>query len=199
MVGWPHVSAAAIRTSSWTSHAIDRDSDTLHTAGAALAHVTWPCAIPPERSPALAAWWPLSAVEATQVFAKSEVRDFPDHLAHADPSGRALRELGQTSARAGVLAGGGGQRRGTSEAHLGAAAASVFGQDTVVEFPGPAREHAFHLLRTGKRGASEPSRPHRFGYSEGRPCGQLVAPASWRVSRSLRRWMNQEAFGVYVR
>src|SRR3546814_4673426 len=65
------------------------------------------------------------------------------------PDGGALRVLGQKSAREGVLAGRGGQRRGHKRAHLGAAAAKRFGQDTAVVFPGPARgrseEHTSEL------------------------------------------------------
>src|SRR3546814_20615447 len=56
------------------------------------------------------------------------------------PDGGALRVLGQKSAREGVLAGRGGQRRGHKRAHLGAAAAKRFGQDTAVVFPGRSEE-----------------------------------------------------------
>lgn len=152
----------------------DRELDTLHYRGCRFGPRRFGLAHHPgAQSGAGGPGGTLSAGRGTQ-FA-SRVRDSRPPCA-CRPDGRALRELGQTSARAGVLAGRGGQRRGHKRAYLGAAAAKRFGQDTAVVFPGPARGACRPSLAHRKR-ERRPSRRTGRVFGWGDPAGSVAPQA----------------------
>lgn len=93
--------------------------------------------------------------------------------------------LGQKSAREGVLAGGGGQRRGTSERTLARRLQSVLGKTPLSYFQDLRVEHAVHLLRTGN--ASVDQVAAQVGYSDGVTLRALLRRKLGRGVRELRR------------
>lgn len=170
------------------------NSTRFTTAGAALAHVDLALRIIRERSPALAAL----VARYLLVEARSSQAEFviPDHLAHTDPMVERFECWARSQAREGVLPGRGGQRRGHKRAHLGAAAAKRFGQDTPVVFSGPARGACRPSLAHRKR-ERRPSRRTGRVLGWGDPAGPVAPQAGQRCQGVATRWMTRGVWCMY--
>ncbi|VFT27032.1 AraC family transcriptional regulator [Pseudomonas aeruginosa] len=170
------------------------NSTRFTTAGAALAHVDLALRIIRGRSPALAAL----VARYLLVEARSSQAEFviPDHLAHADPMVERFECWARSRLAKGFSLAEAASAAGTSERTLARRLQSVFGQDTAVVFPGPARGACRPSLAHRKRQRRSGRRTGRvFGWGD--PASPVAPQAGPGCQGVATRWMTRGVWCMY--